>query len=109
MNNGSYILDTIDVVTCGVSNVIRTYNAAYFVEGLGVLANVTQNSTQTQVWVFLSLARFLVLTAMPSRLENLIPNLVQFSGWNLLDGVVTESKCLNIFDASCTELSPRRY
>jgi hypothetical protein len=48
MYNGSIILDTFDLTVCGPpdsGDAAITYNSAFFIEGLAVLANVTNNAT----------------------------------------------------------------
>lgn len=46
---GDYVYDSYDVAKCAADNGTVTYNSGWFVEGLSVLANVTQNSTQAQL------------------------------------------------------------
>ncbi|KAJ3490784.1 hypothetical protein NLI96_g1179 [Meripilus lineatus] len=45
--NGSIIQDTINLSNCSYNTGIGSYNTGFFIEGLSVYANVTQNSTWT--------------------------------------------------------------
>ena len=48
MYNGALIVDSYDVVNCSVDEVLpSTYNSAFYIEGLAVLANVTGD----RVWL----------------------------------------------------------
>jgi hypothetical protein len=47
--NNTIVLDTWNPVTCNYSSTIFSLNSAYYIEGLSVWANVTQNSTLTSL------------------------------------------------------------
>ncbi|KZV60401.1 hypothetical protein PENSPDRAFT_620058 [Peniophora sp. CONT] len=69
---GGYVYDSYDVAKCAADNGTVTYNSGWFVEGLSVLANVTQNSTQAQL------------------LYDLVPGVVTQTAWTLVTGVNSE-------------------
>ncbi|VDC08017.1 unnamed protein product [Peniophora sp. CBMAI 1063] len=69
---GQYVYDSYDVAKCATSNQTVTHNSGWFIEGMSVLANVTQNSTQAQL------------------LYDLVPGVVTQNGWTLKTGVNSE-------------------
>ncbi|KAI0029035.1 Six-hairpin glycosidase-like protein [Vararia minispora EC-137] len=77
MYNGTIILDTFDVTVCGGPDTgepgVFTYNEAFYIEGLAVLANVTGNSTWT------------------SLVENLAVSTIKFPAWTESDGINMEA------------------
>ncbi|CAL1699053.1 unnamed protein product [Somion occarium] len=72
MYNGTIIIDTITLATCAVSTLPVTYNSGFFIEGVSVLADVTQNTT----WNLF--------------LNQLIADTIKFPIWTGSDGILIE-------------------
>ncbi|KAJ3481300.1 hypothetical protein NLI96_g7761 [Meripilus lineatus] len=70
--NGAIVNDTISLNGCALTTQIVTYNSGFFIEGLAIYANVTQNSDWT------------------SFLNNLIATTIKFSGWTSGEGIMVE-------------------
>ena len=52
-SDGTIVHDTFDTRTCTTDNhTLLTYNQAWFIEGLSVMANVTKNDTLTALYVY---------------------------------------------------------
>ncbi|KZV70986.1 hypothetical protein PENSPDRAFT_752121 [Peniophora sp. CONT] len=70
--NGTIVYDGIELTSCQTTPKPFSLNQAWFVEGLSVWANVTQNDT------------------LNTLLENVVQNVTTFPTWSAQDGVVND-------------------
>ncbi|KAI0074076.1 hypothetical protein K474DRAFT_1717289 [Panus rudis PR-1116 ss-1] len=70
--NGTIILDGTELTNCKSDSLARTYNSGFFIEGLSVYTNLTNNVT----WAAL--------------LNDMIATNIKFPVWTGDDGVITE-------------------
>ena len=89
--NGTIIVDSIALVDCTVITSAVTYNSGFFIDGLSVYANYTNNSDWSTLYVITHhfVLRFLIY-AMSRSLEDLISTTIKFPQWTGNNGVITE-------------------
>ncbi|KAJ3481295.1 hypothetical protein NLI96_g7759 [Meripilus lineatus] len=70
--NGAIVNDTISLGDCTITTTVLTYDSGFFIEGLAIYANITQNADWTLF------------------LNYLITTTINFSGWTSEEGIMIE-------------------